>query len=280
MIKRIVILTGVLLIGGFLTASLPVTEVHAASAENDRTHSGMSKDVLSVPGRVISLGVARDPQSGTLVEGYAIVRPREVEKKPTGTPGPTGGTSSCYAFIAKGAKWKNVEDWVIDPSNDEGLDEGTVFSLIHNGVTKWEDAADGIVDAVAHTDIIGNGALSTGFTEAGVLDGVNGVRFGDLDPGTIGVTVVWGTFSGPVGGRSLVEWDQVYNTDFAWSTSSDANSMDFDSIATHELGHTFGLADLYQSECSAETMYGYGSEGQIYARSLNSGDILGISTLY
>ncbi|MCH8050357.1 hypothetical protein IIB51_03090 [Patescibacteria group bacterium] len=34
------------------------------------------------------------------------------------------------------------------------------------------------------------------------------------------------------------------------------------------------------TECREETMYGIGSEGETYARTLNLGDITGISKLY
>ena len=56
--------------------------------------------------------------------------------------------------------------------------------------------------------------------------------------------------------------------------------MDLENIATHELGHSIGLGDLYTSSCAQETMYGYADFGEISKRDLNSGDILGISKLY
>ncbi|MDX1607881.1 MAG: matrixin family metalloprotease, partial [Candidatus Spechtbacterales bacterium] len=81
--------------------------------------------------------------------------------------------------------------------------------------------------------------------------------------------------------RELVEWDMVFDdVDFNWSTTGDVNAMDFESISTHELGHAVGLADLYTSDCSEETMYGYATEGETKKRDLNSGDITGMSKLY
>jgi hypothetical protein len=56
--------------------------------------------------------------------------------------------------------------------------------------------------------------------------------------------------------------------------------MDFDNIATHELGHSCGLGDLYTSDCSQQTMYGYASNGETNKRTLECGDIAGISELY
>jgi hypothetical protein len=250
----------------------------------------VSPRAVEVAPHVFSLGEAIDPQSGKRVEGYMIVHPRSAGKKPDGTPGggngggkPGGGgddTSSCYGFLAKDAKWKTVEPWVVDPTNSEGLSEAEVFALLDGGITKWEDAADGIADGNVSFDILGKGSVSSGFATDGSLDGKNGVVFGDLEAGTIGVTTVWGVFGGPPPGRELVEWDQIYNTDFTWNTDGNGSDMDFESIATHELGHSFGLGDLYTSECSEETMYGYGSEGEIQARDLNAGDIAGISKLY
>jgi hypothetical protein len=95
------------------------------------------------------------------------------------------------------------------------------------------------------------------------------------------VTIVWGIFSGPTFQRQLVEWDQVYDdSDFDWSLTGELYKMDFDNIATHELGHTMGMGDLYTSGCSDQTMYGYASEGETNKRDLNSGDINGINNLY
>jgi hypothetical protein len=60
----------------------------------------------------------------------------------------------------------------------------------------------------------------------------------------------------------------------------DKNVMDFLNIATHELGHGFGLGDLYQSKWSTQTMYGYADYGETMKRTLESGDIAGIQAIY
>ncbi len=250
-------------------------------AQNDK--SGVDvvipQHAVQVAEHVFSLGEAIDPTTGRRVEGYAIVHPKSGSKRP-GTPGGGTTTSSCYAFLAKGAKWKSAEPWVVDPANGEGLAEASVFGILDASIAKWEDAADGTLDSQVSINIVGSGATSTGFAPSGSMDGINGVRFGSLDAGTIGVTVIWGVFGGPIQGRELVEWDQVYNTFYSWNTDGNPSDMDFESIATHELGHSVGLADLYQPECSEATMYGYGSEGDTKARSLHTGDVAGISVLY
>ena len=60
----------------------------------------------------------------------------------------------------------------------------------------------------------------------------------------------------------------------------EANKMDFDNIATHELGHSVGMADLYTNGCSEQTMYGYATYGETKKRSLEDGDINGVRKLY
>ena len=72
----------------------------------------------------------------------------------------------------------------------------------------------------------------------------------------------------------------VFNTNFNWGVSANAALMDVQNIATHELGHGFGLSDLYQAKWSQQTMYGYSREGDIAKRDLASGDIAGIKALY
>ena len=55
--------------------------------------------------------------------------------------------------------------------------------------------------------------------------------------------------------------------------------MDFENIATHELGHSFGMGHP-DSTCIEETMYAYADFGETKKRVLNAGDIAGIQELY
>lgn len=223
---------------------------------------------------VISLGSATDPGSGKVVEGYVIVHPRGGDAKGGGKGGPGGTTSVCYTYLAKDAKWKSVESWVVNSANS-GLEAGFVFDTLVGSIVKWEAAANG-------KDILGGGSLTDSVLAADTSapDNQNEVYFAALDPGTIGVTIVWGIFGGPPFGRELVEWDQIYNTYYSWSSLGEPAKMDFENIATHELGHSVGLGDLYDANCSLETMYGYGTEGEIIKRDLNQGDIAGVKNLY
>ena len=95
----------------------------------------------------------------------------------------------------------------------------------------------------------------------------------------IAVAVVWGYFSGPPKVREILEFDILFNTDFDWG-NGEQGWMDLQAIATHEIGHGLGLADLYEDVCAEETMYGLSDYGEIKKRDLNTGDINGIQELY
>ena len=187
---------------------------------------------------------------------------------------PEPDTSSCYTFLASGAKWKTVEDYIVDPTNTRGLDEGFVGSNLAMDINKWE--------AAANFNILGNEIAGTvDILNIGNLNSKNEVLFADIDsPGAIGVTIIWGIFGGPPRRRELVEWDMVFDdVDFDWGIG-EAGKMDFENIATHELGHSVGLGDLYTDECIDQTMYGYASYGETKKRTLEAGDIAGINALY
>lgn len=228
---------------------------------------------------VISLGTRQDPETGLMVEGYAFVHyasSKSAAKSPR--------TTQCYDFLASGAKWKSVEPWVVNPTNTRGLASDFVFNNLSNGIIKWEDATDGTIGNLAGSQILGDGTLSAETLLADTVspDGKNEVYFANVDDANaIAITIVWGVFGGPTRSRILTEWDQVYDdTDYDWSATGEAGKMDFESIATHELGHSVGMGDLYNSVCGAETMYGYASTGEINKRDLNSGDITGINSMY
>lgn len=277
------------ILSGVVILALGAPFFAGAAAERVPATVGPSGTAVTIPARAVevapnafSLGESIDAESGTKVEGYMIVHKAKENNAQSSQGNARVPKSTCYGFMASGAKWKTVEPWVVNPANTYGIANLTVFSILDSAIALWENAADdGVIDG-SSMNILGAGSQSSSSLsmDTGAPDNMNEVYFGDLDATTIGVTLVWGVFSGPTQNRRLVEWDQVYNTDFDWATDGSPTAMDFQNIATHELGHTFGLADLYTSGCTEETMYGYGTEGETKKRSLNTGDLKGISTLY
>jgi len=237
---------------------------------------------------VFYLGKALD--KGRVVEGYAMfVKPTcdndgicDPEENPScadckkDVEDPEEpDTSSCYEFLAREAKWKSVEDYIVNPTTT-WLDRSFVTSNLASNIDKWETAAD--------YDVLGSGSSTNDILVADTVspDDKNEVYFADIDyEGAIAIAIIWGYFSGPPFARELVEWDMVFDdVDFDWSKEGEEDKMDFENIATHELGHAVGLGDLYNDACSEQTMYGYSTEGETKKQTLESGDIAGIQKLY
>ena len=285
----------VLLVSLALAGQSTLTQkLNDARSNSERAHVIIPANAVQIAQNVFKLGTAID--KGRVIEGYAIVHTPKKKQENARAKGTCGngicevgenarrcsadcgggstGSSSCYGFLASGAKWKTTENYMVDPTNSEGLSASFLSSNIASNIQKWENTV-GI-------NIIGNEITNT-VDGADTIspDGKNEIMFGSIDGDAIAVTIVWGVFSGPPRNRQLVEWDQVYDqVDFEWSSSGEPGKMDFENIATHELGHTMGLADLYTSECLEETMYGYGVEGETKKSSLESGDITGMNKLY
>ena len=251
---------------------------------------------------IFHLGTALD--KGRVVEGYAIVTPHKKNKKRFAKPGCNNNgicdpgekkncgdcniagdeevdTSSCYEYT-RGARWKGVEDYIVDPSNTSTLDSSYILKNLEYDIGKWENAAGVRIIGTQYEVAADNSLEADSYSP----DGSNEVYFADVEyANAIGVTIIWGIFGGPPNRRELVEWDQIYDdVDFDWSDDCEseecASKMDFENIATHELGHSVGLIDLYDSFCSGQTMYGYASNGETTKRDLEDGDITGIWRLY
>lgn len=174
---------------------------------------------------------------------------------------------SCYAVLAKGAKLKTTENLVVSPDLN--------LSAILNSSSAW--------DSKTSTALFGSYTVdSTANWDGNAPDGRNEFSFGNYpQDGVIAITVVWGYFSGPISTRKIVEFDVMFDTDFVWGDATvNPSVMDLQNIATHEIGHGVGLADIYQSACGEVTMYGYSAYGETKKRSLEQPDINGLRSLY
>lgn len=185
--------------------------------------------------------------------------------------------SKCYEFLGRGVEWTELSvDYFIDPANPQGLEAGFVTSAISAGAEEW----DSWTGAELFNDVYK--VISDGTWDGDAPDGRNEILFGDYpQEGVIGVAVIWGYFSGPPQTRRIVEFDILFDIDFAWGDATDDSTViDLQNIATHELGHGVGMGDLYDTVCADETMYGYSDFGEMKKRTLNTGDITGIQKLY
>lgn len=100
-------------------------------------------------------------------------------------------------------------------------------------------------------------------------------------PNAIAVTRIWYGRD-----KHSVEVDTAMNADLPWiqdavegepdGQTSTEGHYDVQDIMTHEAGHWLMLGELYTKAASEQTMYGYGSTGELKARSLESGYTAGL----
>ena len=189
---------------------------------------------------------------------------------------PEEPATACYAFLGKWVKWREFPvNYVIDPDNPDGLTEKFVIGAMSAGAEEWN----------SHTseNLFGSYIVDYNSSwDSDTPDGRNEMLFGDYPrDGVIAVAIIWGYFTGPPSSRKILEFDILFDTDFTWGDAViNPEVMDLQNIATHEIGHGAGLADLYETACLDETMYGYSDYGEVKKRDLNVGDIIGIQELY
>jgi len=211
---------------------------------------------------------------------------RKAPGKPPWAGGGNGGGNGkkeeegVYSYIAKGVKWKSEEDILLNPTFDENLDgdlDQFVIDATIAGLAEWE-SADG-----ANLQIFGDIFIDETVTYSdGARRGYNTISFGHYaNSSVIGITTIWGYFTGPPGQREIIETHIQLNDDFEWGNADiDSALMDVQNILTHELGHCAGMDDVYETNAVEETMYGYSEEGEVKKRDLYLGDIAGITGLY
>lgn len=206
---------------------------------------------------------------------YTFIHYKRGFAKPPGVGKDKTTPSSCWTPLAKGVIWKEEGNDIYVNSSDSGMNQSDVLAEVTTSAETW--------DSVVGYDLFG--AVfddPTANWDDVSPDYKNEVSFGDYQQnGVIAVTNVWGYFGGPPQTRQIIEYDILFDMDFDWGNGeSNSNMMDFQNIAVHELGHGFGLGDIYDASCSQVTMYGYSEVGETDKRSLDSADIEGINALY
>jgi hypothetical protein len=148
------------------------------------------------------------------------------------------------------------------------------------GMAEWETVSSTGSLAIFGTLTVDNQASYND----GALDGDNTLSFGTYpDSSVIAITTVWGYFGGPPSSREIIEADILFNDGYFAFGDADvegAQVMDLLNIAVHEIGHSAGMGDLYESGASLESMYGFSEYGETIKRDLYTGDKTGITKLY
>jgi hypothetical protein len=235
-------------------------------------------DAIEVEPYVYYLGEAYDA-AGTLAEGYLYAHPKDAYRRDWKKKG--NGGQRCYGYISK-KQWREAEPWDTYPDNSHGITESEVFDGIDADVAAWEDAADGVPYDGNAVELWGDGTVVGDQPDQNTMDERNTVQFLVDDPMYLAWAYVWWS-KGKRG--EMLECDVGFNDDIGdddWGHAGPDNPdvYDFRSVLIHELGHCFGMKDMYQNRCAEVTMYGYSGVGETHHRDLEPDDVRGISGLY
>ena len=148
---------------------------------------------------------------------------------------------------------------------------GNLATIAGNAFNAWMSAVPGKVNI--------SQAGTTSINRAR-FDGKNIIAWGRTSASALAVTYTWYY---PSTGLSAEE-DTIFNKQYPWfwnsTTCTDNNSYDAQDILTHEIGHWMGLNDTYTDAYVNNTMYGYGSKGEIKKDTLTTGDTQGVQAIY
>ncbi len=130
----------------------------------------------------------------------------------------------------------------------EGLDTNSVCNAIQTAASIW--------DAATSQKLFADSVTPSSSVSRDVPDGKSVHSWENIGPGSNGVyspghAHIWYTTTSQKDGYfQIIDSDVDYNTYYNWNTNGISGGMNYDieTIAVHELGHTLGLADLYNKD--------------------------------
>lgn len=256
-----------------------VTEVRMTDATRGR------RAMRALPGLLAAVVLAASaPGAGVLpVRATAIADRLAIVVVPAGG---AAAPDACRdtAYTRMGSAWDRPWRWRFRAaSTPDTLDPDAVEAVLRRAAANVVRGRNdcGRPDRVAaEARYAGRTSLLPGVTRAGrcgTQDGVNVVGFGRLPEGFAGITCVWS-----VSGR-IIEADVRLARGIAWATSA-AGCTDaalLEAVATHEVGHVFGLGHVGEDRHGRLTMSvrldGVCSDAEA---TLGLGDLLGMEAIY
>ena len=246
---------------------------------------------LSVPPRGFSVAAEAIGAKGKAVElaietkedGSVIVhRGAQAERvaRVAGSSTPCADT----AYSLNGPKWTKTYNWYVSTSNLPGniSSSGAEYSFkkaMNHIVNAYNDCGRG--DRVAASAAFAgktSSAPDVSSTAACVSrDGRNEMGFKRLPSSYLAYSCRWWSSSG------FIEGDTAYNTYYKWYTSKPSSCSwrwSVTNVATHELGHNFGLSHVSESSHPKLTMSPMIYPCQSGEATLGLGDLRGLEALY
>jgi len=198
-----------------------------------------------------------------------------------GKPTPPPPTPSCGLPDPDSSSLVDSAGWHVSGTWKYKLNTSSVPATVgsNNLITITSNAYKQWTDAINNKITITKDSNTT--VDRAVLDGQNIIAWGNAPGSALAVSYIWYNRTTKV----ATEVDTIMNTKFTWYWSQKQNCAyqgvyDAQDILTHELGHTFGLDDMYEGVYANHTMYGYGSKGEVKKDTLTQGDIISVQSIY
>ena len=196
----------------------------------------------------------------------------------TGKPGSDKPTPASTDYLLMGIKWKIKNPLLTIYVKDEVQGEVHLLNAVQLAADEWDSNSK----SQLFSSIIDGQDIEV---DTDVPDFNNEIVYGNIaEENVIAVTYTW--YNSRT--KAIVQFDMVLDSvHFSWGNGAeDSSVMDVQNIVTHELGHGLGLADLYPDDPRAtsswaiQTMFGFATKGETMKRTLEAGDIAGITRLY
>lgn len=278
-------------------AGARVDAAAASSAEDDDTITAGDLEIV-VPAVGEGVATIAETDDGSwrsfgIERGLdGVVHVVDVSGDAAGSGGRSGSPAACKdrAFATSGFRWKNAYEWRFrSGSTPETNSKSAVEQRLKEAAANVSSSRNdcGLADQVTatqkylgtttrNTNIVGK---ATSYSCA-KRDGQNVVGFGVLPKGILGVACVWWSGDGAVEADVKLN-DRGYRW-FAGNTPPKgcSNRFSVEGVATHEMGHVFGLAHVSESAHGNLTMSTKARPCTASDTTLGLGDVLGLRKKY
>jgi tetratricopeptide (TPR) repeat protein len=183
--------------------------------------------------------------------------------------------ANLFSYDYEGHRWPKNSMPTFYVNQNGTPDCSNEFAAIQSALQTWNSVS------TTYTNFQYGGTTSN--SSAYTLDGVNlaiwvesgwNNLFPDY-PNAFAVTATWYYAS------VNYESDICFNGQtYTWSDNGESGKADVQNIATHELGHTVSLNDLFGGGDTEKTMYGYAQLGETKKRTLEADDQDGVRYAY